>query len=126
RSIFSAWTMAPATRSHRMTPSSAGPAGRHTGPALPRRTPSHASAHPRTATSSHGSPGPKSNNGQRRRDSHGEEGMRLSVIIPVYNEASTLRALLQRVVALPIDKEVLVVDDGSDEETVGQLQAAVA
>ncbi|NLF63187.1 MAG: glycosyltransferase family 2 protein [Chloroflexi bacterium] len=52
--------------------------------------------------------------------------MRLSVIIPVYNEASTLRALLQRVVALPIDKEVLVVDDGSDEETVGQLQAAVA
>lgn len=52
--------------------------------------------------------------------------MRLSVIIPVYNEASTLRALLQRVVDLPIDKEVLVVDDGSDAETVGQLQAAVA
>jgi glycosyltransferase involved in cell wall biosynthesis len=52
--------------------------------------------------------------------------MRLSVIIPVYNEASTLRALLQRVLALPIDKEVLVVDDGSDHETVGQLQTAVA
>ncbi len=52
--------------------------------------------------------------------------MKLSVIIPVYNEASTLRALLQRVVALPIDKEVLVVDDGSDAETVGQLEAAVA
>jgi glycosyltransferase involved in cell wall biosynthesis len=52
--------------------------------------------------------------------------MKLSVIIPVYNEASTLRALLQRVLALPIDKEVLVVDDGSDQETVGQLQTAVA
>lgn len=52
--------------------------------------------------------------------------MKLSVIIPVYNEASTLRDLLQRVVALPIDKEVLVVDDGSDRETVDQLQAAVA
>lgn len=52
--------------------------------------------------------------------------MKLTVIIPVYNEASTLRALLQRVVALPIDKEVLVVDDGSEPETVRQLRAAIA
>lgn len=51
--------------------------------------------------------------------------MKLTVIIPVYNEASTLRALLQRVVALPIDKEVLIVDDGSGAETVHQLHAAV-
>lgn len=52
--------------------------------------------------------------------------MKLTVIIPVYNEASTLRTLLQRVVVLPIDKEVLVVDDGSDAATVQQLRAAVA
>lgn len=52
--------------------------------------------------------------------------MKLSVVIPVYNEASTLRSLLQRVIVLPIDKEVLIVDDGSDAETVQQLETAVA
>lgn len=51
--------------------------------------------------------------------------MRLSIIIPVYNEASTFPALLERVLAVPIEKEILVVDDASDEETVQQLQEAV-
>ena len=51
--------------------------------------------------------------------------MKLSVIIPVYNEASTFPALLARVVSVPLDKEILVVDDASDEETVQQLQEAV-
>ncbi len=50
--------------------------------------------------------------------------MKLSVIIPVYNEGSTLSELLARVLALPIDKEVLVVDDGSDEKTKDLLQQA--
>lgn len=52
--------------------------------------------------------------------------MKLSVIIPVYNEASTFRSLLERVLAVPIEKEVLVVDDASDEETVEQLEEAIA
>jgi glycosyltransferase involved in cell wall biosynthesis len=43
--------------------------------------------------------------------------MKLSVIIPVYNEGSTLSDLLARVRDVPIDKEVLVVDDGSDATT---------
>ncbi|MBP8002333.1 MAG: glycosyltransferase family 2 protein [Chloroflexi bacterium] len=43
--------------------------------------------------------------------------MFLSVIIPVYNEASTLAELLRRVHEVNIPKEVLVVDDGSDEAT---------
>ena len=51
--------------------------------------------------------------------------MKLTVIIPVYNEASTFRALLERVLAVPIEKEVLVVDDASDEETVLQLAEAI-
>lgn len=51
--------------------------------------------------------------------------MRLSVIIPVYNEASTFPALLERVLSVPIEKEILVVDDASDGETVQQLQEAV-
>lgn len=51
--------------------------------------------------------------------------MKLSVIIPVYNEASTLGALLERVLAVPVEKEVVVVDDGSDEATKLLLQTAV-
>lgn len=52
--------------------------------------------------------------------------MKLSVIIPVYNEASTLASLLARVLAVPVAKEVLVVDDGSDEATKKLLRTAVA
>ncbi|MCP4359560.1 MAG: glycosyltransferase family 2 protein [Chloroflexi bacterium] len=52
--------------------------------------------------------------------------MKLSVIIPVYNEASTLALLLGRVLAVPVEKEVVVVDDGSGEETKRLLQTAVS
>ncbi|HEX6384150.1 MAG TPA: glycosyltransferase family 2 protein, partial [Anaerolineae bacterium] len=52
--------------------------------------------------------------------------MKLSVIIPVYNEASTLTSLLARVLAVPVAKEVLVVDDGSDEATKKLLRTALA
>ncbi|HWQ32705.1 MAG TPA: glycosyltransferase family 2 protein [Blastocatellia bacterium] len=43
----------------------------------------------------------------------------LSVIIPVYNEQSTVAEVIRQVVAvrLPIAKEVIVVDDGSTDET---------
>jgi glycosyltransferase involved in cell wall biosynthesis len=37
--------------------------------------------------------------------------------VPVYNEHATLEQLLQRVLAVPVDKEVLVVDDGSRDGT---------
>ncbi|MGB3715448.1 MAG: glycosyltransferase family 2 protein [Candidatus Promineifilaceae bacterium] len=52
--------------------------------------------------------------------------MRLTVIIPIYNEASTLGALLARVRGVPVEKEIIVVDDGSDDGTKDELrQAAV-
>jgi glycosyltransferase involved in cell wall biosynthesis len=51
--------------------------------------------------------------------------MKLTVIIPIYNEASTLAALLARVEAVPIAKEILVVDDGSDQATKSVLQQSV-
>ena len=51
--------------------------------------------------------------------------MKLTVIIPVYNEASTFSTLLERVLAVPVDKEVLVVDDASDEETAEQLRDVI-
>jgi glycosyltransferase involved in cell wall biosynthesis len=41
----------------------------------------------------------------------------LSVIIPVYNEAATLPELLKRVMVVPVEKEVLIVDDGSTDST---------
>lgn len=43
--------------------------------------------------------------------------MKLSVVIPVYNEKNTLQALLQRVRAVPLDKEIILVDDCSTDGT---------
>lgn len=41
----------------------------------------------------------------------------LSVIVPVYNEATSVDELLRRVAAVPLDLEVIVVDDGSTDGT---------
>lgn len=43
--------------------------------------------------------------------------MLLSVVIPVYNERETLLSLLERVKAVPIRKEIIMVDDGSRDGT---------
>ena len=41
----------------------------------------------------------------------------LSVLVPVYNKPATLEILLKRVLAVAVDKEVIVVDDGSTDGT---------
>lgn len=43
--------------------------------------------------------------------------MKLSVIIPVYNERTTIAQIIARVIAVPIEKQVIVVDDGSVDGT---------
>lgn len=43
--------------------------------------------------------------------------MKLSVLIPVYNECKDVRELLERVAAVPVDKEIVVVDDCSTDGT---------
>ncbi len=48
--------------------------------------------------------------------------MKLSVIIPVYNEKATIRELLERVRAVDIDKEIIIVDDCSTDGTQDILQ----
>jgi glycosyltransferase involved in cell wall biosynthesis len=41
----------------------------------------------------------------------------LTVVIPAYNEIATIAEVLVRVRAVPIDKEIIVVDDGSTDGT---------
>lgn len=41
----------------------------------------------------------------------------LSVIVPAYNERFTVKRLLERVCAVPIKKEIVIVDDGSTDGT---------
>jgi glycosyltransferase involved in cell wall biosynthesis len=43
--------------------------------------------------------------------------VKLSVLIPVYNEARTIDEVLRLVSAVPIEKEIIVVDDGSVDGT---------
>jgi glycosyltransferase involved in cell wall biosynthesis len=47
--------------------------------------------------------------------------MRLSVVIPAYNEQDTILALLARVRAVPLDKEIIVVNDASTDATAARL-----
>lgn len=41
----------------------------------------------------------------------------LSIIIPVFNEIKTIRQILDKINAIAIDKEIIVVDDGSTDGT---------
>lgn len=45
--------------------------------------------------------------------------MKVSIIVPVFNEEETIEEIIRRIeaVSLPIDKEVIVVDDGSLDNT---------
>jgi glycosyltransferase involved in cell wall biosynthesis len=55
-------------------------------------------------------------------DLHSRESFPLvSVIIPVFNERSTIEEILRRVQKLPWPKEILLVDDGSDDGGVREL-----
>jgi glycosyltransferase involved in cell wall biosynthesis len=50
------------------------------------------------------------------------EGFTLSVVIPVYNEKTTIREILRRVSAVPIKKQIIVVDDCSNDGTAEVLR----
>src|SRR3954470_19371017 len=49
--------------------------------------------------------------------------MRVSFLIPAYNEAATIVEVLDRVDALPFEKQVIVVDDGSTDGTADLVAA---
>jgi glycosyltransferase involved in cell wall biosynthesis len=44
-------------------------------------------------------------------------GFLLSVVMPVYNEEATLRAIVDRVRSVPVEKELILVDDGSRDDS---------
>jgi glycosyltransferase involved in cell wall biosynthesis len=51
--------------------------------------------------------------------------VKLSVVMPVYNERGTLREVVQRVLAVPVELELICVDDGSSDgstEILADLQ----
>jgi glycosyltransferase involved in cell wall biosynthesis len=43
--------------------------------------------------------------------------VRVSFLVPAFNEAATIEEVLERVEALDLDKQVIAVDDGSTDET---------
>ena len=43
--------------------------------------------------------------------------MKLSVLMPVYNEKNTIEEIIRRVQAVELDKEIIIVDDGSTDGT---------
>ena len=52
--------------------------------------------------------------------------MLLSVIIPVYNEEETIKKIVDLVVAAPVLKEVVLVDDGSKDSSGAKIAEIVA
>jgi glycosyltransferase involved in cell wall biosynthesis len=52
--------------------------------------------------------------------------MKLSVIIPVYNERSTIDEIIRRVEAVDLASEIIIVDDGSQDGTRDRLHEIAA
>lgn len=48
--------------------------------------------------------------------------MKLSVLVPVYNEAGTLKEITEKILRLDVDKEIIIVDDGSVDGTKELIQ----
>ena len=44
-------------------------------------------------------------------------GLKLSIVMPCYNERATIETIIQRVLDVPFEKELIIVDDGSTDGT---------
>jgi len=60
---------------------------------------------------------------ERTTQARQEGGDRLTVVMPVYNEAHTARGVIQSVLASPLVHELIAVDDGSTDGTRAELAA---
>jgi glycosyltransferase involved in cell wall biosynthesis len=52
--------------------------------------------------------------------------MKVCFLVPAYNEAATIGDVLERIAGLGLDANVIVVDDGSDDDTAAIAEAAGA
>ena len=48
--------------------------------------------------------------------------VKLTVIIPIYNEENTCRQLIEKVKSVPIQKQIIVIDDGSTDDSSNILK----
>jgi glycosyltransferase involved in cell wall biosynthesis len=48
--------------------------------------------------------------------------MKLSVVIPVFNEVGTIEEIISRVQSTPFDKEIIIIDDCSTDGTIEMLR----
>jgi glycosyltransferase involved in cell wall biosynthesis len=65
---------------------------------------------------------PKSRRPQKAPQSERKIYMKLSVIIPVFNEVNTITEIIERVKKVPYDREIVVVDDASTDGTREMLK----
>ena len=53
----------------------------------------------------------------------------VTILVPVYNEALAIYELLRRIVSVELpgrDVEIVIVDDGSTDDTVDRIEAFIA
>lgn len=43
--------------------------------------------------------------------------MKLSIIMPVYNEEATIGVVIEKLIKLPLNKEIIIINDGSEDNT---------
>ncbi|PIN78411.1 glycosyl transferase, partial [Candidatus Woesearchaeota archaeon CG10_big_fil_rev_8_21_14_0_10_34_8] len=53
--------------------------------------------------------------------------MKISIIIPAYNEENSIKELLEKVLTVDLDslnleKEIIVIDDGSSDATIEKIK----
>jgi glycosyltransferase involved in cell wall biosynthesis len=48
--------------------------------------------------------------------------MKLSIVMPVYNEADTIAEIVRKVMSLDVEKELVIVDDASTDATIRELE----
>jgi glycosyltransferase involved in cell wall biosynthesis len=69
---------------------------------------------------------PKQSNVRRRKP---EASVKLSILIPLYNEQEFVGTLLERVIAAPLpgglEREIIVSDDGSTDSSVDEVRAVI-
>jgi len=52
--------------------------------------------------------------------------LKISVLVPAYNEATTIAQVVERVMAVDLEKEIIVIDDGSTDGTWEIVQELAA